>query len=421
MTARVSLMFVAAFALALFIGAPASAEASKVTFTKDVLPILQENCQDCHRPTGRNMSGMVAPMSFMSYQEVRPWAKAIARAVSDRMMPPWHASEATHDVFRNERTLTDAEVATIVTWVEQRAPRGNPKDAPEPMTFPEGWYMGEPDLVLSFPEPFFVPDEAEDLYHNVNFDLTRDVLPEDQWVKGMEFMPGSEAVHHVISYAYTKGENGERGERMHLGGLAPGTDDHSFPVGYGKLLPADSMFTFAMHYHKEPGAGTGQWDNTSVAMKFHDEEVTHAITTSPVAHGAFEIPPFHESWKVGGARIFEEDIDLLSLMPHTHLRGVYAKYTAFYPDGASEVLLEVPQYDFNWQTSYSYTDIKKLPAGTRIEWEIVYDNSESRATERGFNPERAVTFGQPTTDEMDLGWMSYAPSAGNVAPAAGDE
>ena len=406
-------------ALVAVIALPVVAE---VTFTKDILPILQENCQDCHRPSGRNMSGMVAPMSFMTYQEVRPWAKAISKAVSERVMPPWMATDDTHGIFKNERTLSQQEIDTIVSWVEQRAPRGNPKDAPEAIVFPEGWYMGEPDLVIGFPEPFFVPDDAQDLYKNVSFKMTKEQLPEDVWVKSLEFMPGSEAVHHVIAYAMTEGKDGERGRRMQLGGLAPGTDDANFPEGYGKHLPADSTFTFAMHYHKEAGPGTGQWDNTSVALQFHDEEVTHAVVTSPIAHGAFEIPPNHGNWKVGGARTFDEDIDLLGLMPHTHLRGVHAKYTAYYPDGTSEMLLDVPRYDFNWQTSYGYKDIKKIPAGTRIEWEIIYDNSPENAAENGFNSDRAVRFGQPTTDEMDLGWMSYAPSAGNVDMAtAGDE
>ena len=119
---------------------------------------------------------------------------------------------------------------------------------------------------------------------------------------------------------------------------------------------------------------------------------------------------------------FNEDTDIVSLMPHTHLRGVHATFTAFYPDGSSELLLDVPRYDFNWQTAYNYNEIKKIPAGTRIEWEIIYDNSPENAEENGFNADRAVRFGQPTTDEMDLGWMTYAPSAGNVsAPSAGDE
>lgn len=401
-----------------FAGVVAAEESASrpVTFTKDVLPILQKNCQDCHRPSGKNMSGMVAPMSFMSYEEVRPWAKAIARVVGDKAMPPWHASSAQHGVFRNERVLSPEELATLTAWVQQNAPRGNPQDAPAAIRFHEGWYMGEPDLIVKFPKPFFVNDDVVDIYQDISVEMTREMLPQDRWIKKMEFAPGSEVVHHIIAYASQKGDQGNLMRRTHLGGLAPGTDPADYPEGYGKLLPADSVVTFQMHYHKEAGPGTGRLDDSVMALQFHDKPVEHQVTTSPIAHGNFEIPPFHADWKVGGARTFEEDTDLLALMPHTHLRGSYAKYTAFYPDGTSEILLEVPTYDFNWQTNYSFKDIKKIPAGTRIEWEVHYNNSKENGEKNGFNPAEAVRFGQPTTDEMDLGWMSYSPSkAGSTA------
>ena len=179
---------------------PAFAADERITFTKDILPILQENCQDCHRPAGKNMSGMIAPMSLMTYQEVRPWAKAIARVSTSREMPPWDAAPQHHGEFSNENTLTEAQIATIVAWVEQRAPRGNPTDAPEPKVFPEGWSMGEPDIVMSFPEPFFVEDDVQDLYHNVTFTIPEDKVSEDKWIKAIEFQPGSEVVHHIIAY-----------------------------------------------------------------------------------------------------------------------------------------------------------------------------------------------------------------------------
>ena len=402
--------------------AAGGATAEQVTFTKDILPILQENCQDCHRPSGKNMSGMVAPMSFMSYEEVRPWAKAMATAVAAKQMPPWHAAPEFHGKFRNERTLSEEEIATITAWVQQNAPRGNPQDAPEPITFREGWYMGEPDVVLSAKEPFFVEDDIVDLYHDLELDIPAGTLSEDKWVKQIEFQPGSEVVHHIIAYGLKAGGEGENNfaNRSHLGGLAPGTDPADYPEGYGKMLPADSRIVLQMHYHKESGPGTGRYDNSLMAIKFHDEPVTHAVTTSAVSYGPFEIPPFHSNWKVGGARTFEEDIDLLNLMPHTHLRGSHAKYTAFYPDGTTEVLLEVPAYDFNWQTSYTFSEIKKIPAGTRIEWEVWYNNSTERAESAGFNAAEAVRFGQPTTAEMDLGWMSYSPSKGGASAEASD-
>lgn len=413
------------------LGAVAShawAAGERVTFTKDILPILQENCQTCHRPAGQNMSGMIAPMSLITYQEVRPWAKAIAKAVENKQMPPWHASPATHGVFSNERTLTEEQIATIVEWVNQRAPRGNPKDAPKPVEWQEGWWMGEPDLVLDFGEPFFVEDDVQDLYHNVTVKISEEQLPEDKWVQAIEFKPGSEVVHHIIMYstdpvvetsdvdADANVEDDEeflRGRTM-LGGLAPGTDPGYFPDGYGIPLKKGSEMTFAMHYHKESGPGTGQWDNSVMALKFSEAKVEHEMVFTNIAHGAFEIPPYHPHWVVSGAKTFEEDVTILNLLPHTHLRGVEMKYTAYYPDGTNEVLLHTPKYDFNWQTLYTYKEPKKIPAGTRIEFEMVYDNSKENAERVGFNPARAIRFGGPTTDEMDLGWYTYSVDSATV-------
>lgn len=406
--------------VALGMAATGWAQGQRVTFTKDVLPILQENCQTCHRPSGTNMSGMIAPMSLMTYQEVRPWAKSIAKVVSGREMPPWNASEEFYGHFRNERVLTQDEIDTIVAWVKQRAPRGNPQDAPEPMKFSEtGWNLGQPDLVVDFPEPFFVGDEVEDLYHNVTTQLTEELHPDDRWIKWIEFKPGSEVVHHMIGYAHAADDaaaaSAEEGEvtRGMLGGNAPGTDTSSYPEGFGVLLPEKAYVTFAMHYHKEPGPGTGVWDSSQMGIKFHDEgvEVTHPVEISTIQHGAFEIPPYADDWKVGASRTFTEDTLLLAMMPHMHLRGKSAKYVAFYPDGTSEVLLDVPKYDFNWQSFYEYGEPKLLPAGTRVEMELVYNNSQENADRVGFNPARAIRFGGPTTDEMDLAWITIAPSA----------
>jgi len=396
------------FAMCLM-GAPLAFAAGAVTFTKDVLPILQENCQNCHRPTGANLSGMVAPMSFMNYQETRPWAKAIAKAVETRDMPPWLATEATHGVFRNERILTEDEIATISQWVKSGAKRGNPADAPAPVEWGDQvWSIGEPDLVIDFPEPFFVEDEVEDLYQNIEIVLTKEMLPEDRYIRALQYRPGSEAVHHIIGYSSSPdAEGGDRMGRQQLGGMAPGTDPNVLPDGFGILLKVGSTITQQMHYHKEPGAGTGVWDNSQLAIVFQKEEVTHPITIEPVAYGNFEIPPHQKAWKVGARKTFENPIIVTSLMPHMHLRGTAARYFAHYPDGSKELLLDVPVYDFNWQTDYFYKEPKHLPAGSSIQVEMFFDNSEDRAAFTEINPGRAVRFGGPTTDEMDLMWMTY--------------
>lgn len=419
-TMRQWMISAAAFALATS-GASWAEPARNPTFMKDVLPILQENCQTCHRPSGINMSGMVAPMSLMTYEEVRPWAKSIAKIVDMRQMPPWHASPEFWGKFRNERVLTQDEIATIVAWVEQGAKRGNPQDAPAPMQFSEtGWNLGAPDLIVEFPEPFLVADEVEDLYHNVTVQLTESQMPEDRWVRWIEFKPGSEVVHHIIGYAHAKDDpeasvSGDEGAvtRGMLGGNAPGTDTTAFPEGFGVKLPKEAVITFAMHYHKEAGPGTAVLDNSQMGISFHpkDQVVSHPVEISTIAHGAFEIPPYAKDWRVGASRTFHEDTLLISMMPHMHLRGKSAKYTAYYPDGSSEVLLDVPAYDFNWQSFYEYPEPKLIPAGTRIEMDLRYDNSQENAERIGFDASKAVRFGGPTTDEMDLAWITIAPKA----------
>lgn len=381
------------------------------TFNKDVLPIFQANCQICHRPGGANVSGMIAPMSLVTYREVRPWAKAVASSVNNKAMPPWYAHEQHHGVFENERSLTKDQIQTIVKWVEAGSPRGNPNDAPAPIDWPEsGWTIGggEPDLIISFDEPNWVGDDVDDLYQNITVKLTEEQMPEDRWVQSIEFKPGSEVVHHIIAYASSPTGSGGMTAGM-LGGEAPGTDPNTFPDGYGVLLPKGATVSFQMHYHKESGPGTGVFDSSSLAIKFHDEPVSHPLRTSPISHGAFEVPPGHASWKVGGAQIFNRDTTILNFMPHMHLRGVACKYTAYFPDGSKEVLLDVPRYNFNWQISYAYKHegLKKLPAGTRVEFEMWFDNSKERAELVGFNADRPVAFGGPTWDEMDLGWMTY--------------
>ena len=157
-------------------------------------------------------------------------------------------------------------------------------------------------------------------------------------------------------------------------------------------------------------------DSSDIGFVFHDKPVEHPIEISTIAHGAFEMPPGAADWRVGASRTFDEDTILLSMMPHMHLRGKSATYTAFYPDGTSDVLLDVPEYDFNWQTQYDLAVNKLLPAGTRIEMDLHYDNSVEKAEQIGFNPNRPVHFGGPTTDEMDLAWITIAPAE----PISGD-
>ncbi|HUP23302.1 MAG TPA: hypothetical protein VNB06_10230 [Thermoanaerobaculia bacterium] len=404
---------VAALVLPALAAAPALAASSStteakdqgsVTFYEDVLPILQGSCQTCHRPNGANLGGMVAPMAFTSYDETRPWAKSIAQKVAAREMPPWHASPAQAGVFENERTLTDAEIATIVSWTKAGAPAGDAGKAPLPRQWPnvEGWQIGEPDLVLSIPEKYLVGDEIEDHYITFETEITTDVLPEPRWARAIEFRPGSSVVHHIIA--------------LPLGGVAPGNDPTIHREGYGTLIKPGQVIRWQMHYHKEAGPGTAVWDLSQVALRFYPEgyQPTHVVQNAPLGNMWFEIPAGDPNYSSQVSYTLERDSRIVSLLPHAHVRGKGATYVAHYPDGTRETLLEVPEYDFNWQTTYRFREEKLVPAGTRIELVMSWDNSADNPNNP--NPNEIVTFGQPTTSEMMFGFMDFTDAEPGYLP-----
>ncbi len=406
-------------------GPAAAANEAAVTYYKDVLPIVQENCQACHRPSGYNISGLVAPMAFMTYDETRPWARAIARKVESREMPPWFAS-APEGVFENERSLTDAEIDTILRWADAGAPAGDRADAPAPPAWAEdlhdGWSHGTPDFVVRMEEPFVVPDDAYDI--NISFDarIPEDVLAEDVWVRGWELRTGAEGsgVHHMC--AFVRPEDGKvltgaNKSAVALGGLlscvAEGAESGMLPDGYGLLVKKGSVVNFNMHFNKEPGPGTAFTSQAEVGFFVEERPVAHQVITDTLGNNGFEIPPNHANYRIGMARTLEKDILVLNYWPHAHLRAKAARYTAFYPDGTEELLLDVPRYDQSWQVTYKYREPKLLPKGTRIEASFWYDNTENRGVRRGFNADLSVGFGQRTNDEMALGFISYAELGGD--------
>ncbi len=372
-----------------------SVDAEKPTFHKEVSRILQAECQVCHRPGGANLGGMVAPMSLVSYDETRPWARSIARKVMSGEMPPWHASAEQSGQFHNERTLDQKEIDTLVAWAKAGAPVGDPADAPEPKSWSSdgGWLIGEPDLILTVDEPFFVEDDVEDLYVYLKTTVTEDMVPEDKFVKAIEFRPGSSVVHHIIVPG--------------LGGIAPGNDPTIYRDGVASVLKAGKDLQWQMHYHKEPGEGTGVWEQSQVAFKFYDSEddVKYRMLNADLGSFDWELPPGADNVMAEAEHTFKHDSKIVAYLPHMHLRGKAAKYTAYYPDGTSEVLLDVPKYDFNWQTAYEYEEFKKVPAGTRVHFQSWWDNS----AENPHNPDPTVTvrWGEPTTDEMSFGFMSF--------------
>jgi len=360
----------------------------KPTFTRDVAPILHGSCIACHSPN------QGAPMSLRTYNEVRPWAKSILKNVQERTMPPWHASPK-HGSFSNDRSLSEQDIDTIVNWVKAGAPRGNPKDAPKDIEWPTnvGWTIGEPDLILSMPEPYFVPDDVVDETKYFAATLTEEELPADRWIKAVEFKPGSEVVHHIIARPF--------------GGIAPGNKALVYRDGYSAKVSKGARVVWNMHYHKEAGPGTGMWDQSSVGVKFYPEGYVpeHVLSTVPLGPMDFVIPAGEPDYAASAWHTFQKDSLINSMMPHMHLRGTKVLYQLFYPDGKEETLLSVPDYDFNWQTSYRFVEPKQVPAGTKVKLTGWWDNSEKNP----FNPDpsKTITWGEATDEEMLFGWISY--------------
>ncbi len=369
--------------------------ADRITYSKDVMPILQENCIECHRNNGANMGGMVAPMAFTNYAEARPWAKAMAKAVAARAMPPWVAAPEHDGTFQGERLMSDEDRATIMAWVEQGAARGNPKDMPEPLEYAteEGWTIGEPDAILSMPEPYFVPDDLLDDTKYFPTTISDAEMPTDRWIKSVEFKPGSEVVHHIIARPF--------------GGLAPGNAARTYRDGYSRMVKAGQKYVWNMHYHKEPGPGTGMLDQTSLGVIFYPEGYTpeHVLSTSPFGPMDFKIPAGDPNYAATQEMTFEKDALINSMMPHMHYRGTRVLYELFYPDGNTETLLNIPDYDFNWQTQYLFKEPKAVPAGTKVKITGWWDNS----TDNLSNPDPTidVTWGEATHEEMLFGWISF--------------
>jgi mono/diheme cytochrome c family protein len=425
-------------------------DASSVTFTKDVAPILYERCVGCHR------DGEVAPMALLTYEDVRPWARAIKRKVASREMPPWGA-DPQFGKFKDDQSLTDEQIETIAKWVDGGAPKGNTADLPPPPTFTTGWSHGEPDVVIEMPVDFEIPAEGEvpvtDFFAKSPFD--RDV-----YVKALEVRPGTPGVvHHAGLYVIDRLPEGaalidgrivdSSGRPMSRnqvaranGGTAteeiqkllsfvPGRGYESYQGDAGQLIKAGSYIDFYMHYTP---TGTPQKDRTKLGLYLAHpgQPVAHQIYHSFSAAGPTtyivqgqpyapqrqrrddpnsveggvnlpNIPPYAENWKVVSIHTIREPITLYGLTPHLHLRGKSMKYTLTTPDGREEVLLDVPKYDFNWQLYYELETPRRIPAGSKVTVVTLFDNSARNPYNPA--PEKEVFWSEQSWDEM------YAPQA----------
>jgi mono/diheme cytochrome c family protein len=396
------------------------------TFNKDVLPILQQNCQECHRP------GAIAPMSFMTYKDARPYAKAIEKAVVTKSMPPWFA-DPTVGHFKNAKVLSEDQIATISSWAEKGAVEGNEKDKPAPVDFGDGWTIGKPDIIVQFPHELAIPAtgtiDQQNLLVYAHFD-------HDMWVRAAEVRPGNaKVVHHMKAWirppgsAWMKGApegelyNPPRGQAGQVGGeledskisesgfkpvqdiLAkynPGVEGQEFTTGNAaKFIAAGSDIVFEIHYTT---TGKPETDRSAVGIVLaKDVPQLRHLTVTGTNQTRFEIPAGDSNYEVKAEATIEEATKLVWVQPHMHYRGKDFELKAVYPSGQTVTVLKVPNYKFDWQVGYELAEPLDLPKGTRLETVSHYDNSA--ANKNNPDPTLNIRYGAQSWDEMNVGFM----------------
>ena len=396
------------FALAIYLPGTVSSHNSDknaITFAKQVAPIFQKRCEECHH------GGGMAPMSLVTYEEARPWARSIREKVAGREMPPFHAAGAVGR-YLNDPRLTDEEIATVVKWVDGGAPKGDPKDLPAPIQWKNEWPFGEPDLVLKPRRPYTIKATKQDQYVFVVFDH---VLPEDTWIRSIVTRPGNlKAVHHANTHVvtpmlkapetgYFEGdfEPAARGTIM-VSGWAPGVQPVALKEGVAIKIPKGMRFGIQIHYGP---AEKETIDETQVGVYFADGLIKKSMRVMFGDRKDLSIAPNDPSYSLTSTKTFDTDSIISFFHVHMHLRGKSYAMRMTYPDGRQEVALEVPRYDFNWQRTYVLNEPIRVPKGTKVDFIGTYDNSPKNR----FNPDpsQTVKWGEKTTDEMMQGRIFY--------------
>jgi hypothetical protein len=385
------------------------------TFTKDVAPILQKNCQVCHRP------GEAGPFSMLTYQQTRPWAAAIKQAVKTKKMPPWFA-DPHYGKFTNSTALTDSETQTIADWVDAGAPQGDPNAMPPPVQFFEGWQIGKPDLVFELPKPFEVPASGVIDYQHV---IVPTGFTQDTWVQAAEVRPTERAVvHHIIAFVREPKSNWFRGQKPgeffiapqvktkeepdtsalpsdFLVGYAPGQPAEILRPGQAKLIKAGSDIVFQVHYTPN---GKPISDRTKLGIVLAKAPPQERVLTLSATNGTFKIPPGDPNYRVDASFEIGTQVKLSGLHPHMHGRGKDFEYRVVYPTGESQVLLSVPHYNWHWQNWYNLEQPILLPKGSKIECTAHFDNSPNNPDNA--DPTKEVIWGEQSWDEMMVGFFN---------------
>lgn len=356
-------------------------------------------------------------MAFTTYKEIRPWARAIQAAVQNRTMPPWHA-DPHYGKFLNDARLKNSEVEAIVAWAKNGAPEGNSKDLPALPKFADGWQIGKPDAIYSIEEYTLGSNgEAEEQTFFVETNLKEDV-----WAESIEIRAGNRRVVHHAQVWLDQPVTGvfvspgapviDDGCKHPGGGMWPGSILASFvpgqvaevwPAGIARRIPAGSRLKFIIHYAK--ATGKEEKDRTSIGLRFAKHAPTQELHSVNLRNTTFLIPANAEQHVVTACYVLNEDADVMSYLAHMRYRGRSMRFEANYPDGRSEILIDIPQYDFEWQTKYRNAVPVRLPKGTRIRLTATFDNSPNNRNNP--DPSKTVRWGDKTADEMMDGWLEF--------------
>jgi thiol-disulfide isomerase/thioredoxin len=364
----------------------------KLTFYRDVAPLMQKHCQECHRPNG------TGPFALISYDDVSAHAEMIGEVVSDRRMPPWYASRK--QPFHNERGLSSAERSLIASWAKSGAIAGNQEDAPPPRTFDDSkWEIGEPDLVTTAVEVHSLPAEG---FVDYKYVVLPHVFLQETWISAAEIKPSNPAVVHHCNMGYvTIGQQFD--ERNFITGRVPGGTAMTLDDGIAFRIPAGSLVGLQIHYTT---TGKPEKNRMSVGFRFPRGEVKQELRHLQVTTSRFEIPAFAAAHPVQAARTLPWDATGVGMFSHMHLRGKDMTFRALRPDGEEETLLTIPNYHYDWQQNYRWQPgAKKFAKGTKIDVLAHYDNSAFNP----FNPDpsQPVRHGPQTVQEMMFGFFFY--------------
>lgn len=383
-----------------------------VTYAQHVAGIFQTHCVDCHRP------GEIGPFPLLTYDDARGWGDMIAEVVSERRMPPWHADPA-HGKFANDRSLSAEERDTVLAWVKDGCPEGDAAQLPPAKSFVEGWQLSRPpDQEFAMEKAFSIPADGEAEGVGYQYFWIDTKFTEEKWVSEVEVLPGNRAVvHHIIAFVHPEGrKQKDRGE--FFAAYVPGSRAMFYGSGTAKKIPAGAAIRFQVHYTPNGSATT---DLSRVGMIFSDPAtITHEVITSEVINTKFSLEPNKDDQVViGKSAVSPAEVTMLSMAPHMHVRGKSFKYELVSSDGSKSTLLNVPRYDFNWQTNYRMTEPLVVPAGSQLVCTATYDNSSHNAANP--DPTKTVTWGDQSWEEMMLGYFDIlVPRGLREAGSGGD-